>query len=496
MKRLVSSILAALILSSIIGCAAQSEPPGNDTAASGDTNASTTPVEETTKTAASIVTEKYADKDYGGAEIHILSFQPGAHFYSFTSATENELWYEEQTGNALNDAIYDRNRMTEELLNVKIVPEFVSDPTATYKNSVTSSDGAFEAAINRLDYQANIAAEGYSLNLRAIPSIDVTNPWWDEGVVNTFTLFKDKLYFISGDINYYDDYAVQCIYFNERIYSEEGFEYNLYNLVREGKWTFDLLKQMSLASTRDLDGDGKITILKDQYGYADNTSALLHHIYLFGQKLSEIDQNGVLQVSAMSDKMYDVVDKLYAFFNESKAVYVNGYDGSTAFNQSKVLFFTDMIGVISNFRDLEDDFGILPMPRPEEGEPKYSAYVSNGWSTAYSIPKTNQQAERTGVVLEAMSAFSVNTVTTTLYDVMLESKLIRNNDSRDMLSYIFDSKVYDWAGDLAWGSNMVNVFNSLATSNSNTFASSMEKVMKPTNKQLEKLIEAYSGVTE
>lgn len=48
-------------------------------------------VPEIIKTNAMIIKEKYGDLDYGGAEIKILSPQPGAHFYGFSNPTENEL---------------------------------------------------------------------------------------------------------------------------------------------------------------------------------------------------------------------------------------------------------------------------------------------------------------------------------------------------------------------------------------------------------------------
>lgn len=484
-KILTILLLTALILSS--GCASQGDGEPKDT----------TPVqseaetEAETQSAAYIISQKYADKDYGGEEIHILAPAPGTHFYHFTGPEENELWYEEQTGSVLNDAIYDRNRMTEELLNITIVPEFSQDVTLATKSSVLAQDDSFSTVLNRLDYTANLAVDGYLDNLCKIDSMNVENEWWDKDIVSNFTLFNSKLYLISGDINYYDDYAVQAIFFNEKILEDEGSGYNLYQLVRDGKWTFDILKELSISVTRDINGDGVMSTSNDQYGYGDNPSVILHHLYPLGEKMSGTDKDGNLQLTLMSDSMVSAVDTLYSFFAESGAVYYNGYEGSTMFKQGRMLMFTDMIGIISTFRDMENDFGVLPMPKKDESMDRYSAYVSNGWSTAYSIPKSSLDSEKTGVILETMSAFSVDTVTNALYNVMLESKLVRSTDSREMLSYIFDSKVFDWAGDLAWASSVRGIFDNLVNQKSNSYVSSVEKITKGATKSLEKMLELY-----
>ena len=39
----------------------------------------------------------------------------------------------------------------------------------------------------------------------------------------------------------------------------------------------------------------------------------------------------------------------------------------------------------------EADFGILPQPKNDENMSRYKAYVSNGWSTSYTIPCKNPQ---------------------------------------------------------------------------------------------------------
>jgi hypothetical protein len=62
-----------------------------------------------------------------------------------------------------------------------------------------------------------------------------------------------------------------------------------------------------------------------------------------------------------------------------------------------------------------------------------------------------------------------------------------------MLSYVFASKVYDWAGDLAWANDLRSVYVGLLTASSNTFVSSMEKSSAGIQKKLDAFIESYKA---
>ena len=66
---------------------------------------------------------------------------------------------------------------------------------------------------------------------------------------------------------------------------------------------------------------------------------------------------------------------------------------------------------------------------------------------------------------------------TALYDVMLQSKLIRDEESQEMLEYIFASKCYDISGDLAWAAVSRNLSRTSKKS-TNTFVSDMDSRLR------------------
>ncbi|MDD4772008.1 MAG: hypothetical protein PHZ09_00190 [Eubacteriales bacterium] len=451
---------------------------------------------ETDVTAASnadIIRRKYTSNNYDGYNFRILSPKPGSHFYGKTGDNENEIYYEEQTGDILNDAIYKRNFQTEDLLNVKLQPVWADSTdaaTSTLKKSVMAADDGFDILLNRLDFLMNSSTENLLFNILAVDSIDTSNPWWDRNIVSGFTMFNTKLYAISGDINYYDDYAVQAVYFNKSLCADLGFDMP-YDDVAAGKWTFERFAEMTAASSSDLNGDGAFKTDDDRFGYVNHEHSILHLIYAFGERMSSVDSEGMITVNN-SENLVGVVGKLYDFHKDNQAVCLKG-DYIKAFTDGRVMFFAEMVGSLSNFRAMEDDFGVLPMPKGSEEQDRYTAYVSNGWTTAMALPLTSADTERAGTVLEAMSAFSSDTVTAALYDVLLESKFIRDVESQEMLSYVFASKVYDWAGDLSWANDLRSVYVSMLTSSSNTFVSSMEKKIAGIQQKLDAFVESYAA---
>ena len=487
----------SLIAFPIVSCGEEVVISGEDTQTSGDLDETT--AADTGSGNLDAVKAKYgnyADYDYEGYEFRILSPSPGEHFYFKTSAAENEIWYEAENGDTLNDAIYQRNQIAQELLNFELVPVWggtVDEVKTTLQKSIMAASDEFDVVLNRLDYMTNQAAEGGLVNFYDLEKLDVSDPWWDKNIVESFTFYGNKLYALAGDINYYDDYAVQALFMNQRICEELGYELP-YQLVRDGKWTFDEFNKMVKGSSQDLNGDGQVTISDDVIGYVNHNGAMLHMVFTFDQKPTITEADGTITINN-SEPMINTVDILYRFLNESGTdVYINtsGIEYTLAFPEGRVLFFAEMIGAIGGYREMVDDYSVLPMPKGDESMTEYRAYVSNGWTTSYAIPNTNTDIERSATILDTMCAASTDTVMTALYDVMLTSKLIRDEESQEMLEYIFASKCYDISGDLAWGGGLTGIYLGLSKKSTNTFVSDMDSRLAANEKALEDFLASFA----
>ncbi len=426
-----------------------------------------------------------------GEEFVILSPSPGQHFYYITGSEENEIFYEEPSSEILPNAIYSRNRKLEENLGITIKPLW-GGSTDDINNIVTlnntAGDKEFDAIITRLDNEMTYAVDGQLYNIGDIATMNPENRWWDENIVDTFTIYGDRLFVIAGDINYYDDYSVQAVLFNKDLMDELNLPYP-YEAARNGTWTVDMLTEMAEVGKADLNNDDVFTPGSDRLGIADDMDCVLHFLYPYGLTMSTVNKDGEPEVVWANNENAAVVEKVSAIFNSDYAS-TDTANNLSHFRNGKIVFYCSLLGSLPGLRDMENDFGVVPMPKGDPNMDRYMAYISNGWSTAIAIPSTLSvdEALETGMMLECMSAASMDYVTPALYDQLLESRFIRDPESKEMLALVFDSKVYDWAGDLAWANSLRSVYQTIRE-NPSSFSRMMAKIKNPVETALGKLRE-------
>ena len=209
-KTLTVTCILASILLSMAACGDQ-----GGTAVSTDTAAGTAAPETTAEDKLDFLPEGI---DYGGEEYVILDGQAS----SFNDG-ESEVTYkldDIETGDIIAEAVYERTRLTEEALNIKIVNEqvFWDELGETISKSVSAGDSSFEAIIGRLSVLSQAVPNGYLLDLNTIETLDLSNEWWDSQVNASMTV-GGKQCIASGAINYYDDYSITGMAFNKKLFA-------------------------------------------------------------------------------------------------------------------------------------------------------------------------------------------------------------------------------------------------------------------------------------
>ena len=494
-RRFLSFLLIILILSSVVvSCVSRGD--GGETTTAGETQSEgydpdLTALENAKKQYNSAYLETLK-----GREFTILSPSPGEHFYYYNGSGENEIWYDEPSSESLPNAVYQRNRKLEDALGITITPNWGGSVNAV-SDIVTLNDASgsheYDVILNRMDYEMTMASNRQLMSFYDVGSIGLENNWWDQKIVNSFTIYGDKLYVLTGDINFYDDYSVQLILFNKGICDELKFEYP-YQAVRDGKWTLDMMTEMAAVAKHDVNGDDIMTPGVDRFGIGEGIDCIFGYLYSMGLSMSTVGSEGVPEVVWATDKSVAAVEKLYEVFTADYTA-INITENLGYFKKDKILFYSTLLGSISSMRDMETDFGVLPVPKGDPTMDGYGAYMSNGWSTSYAMPKTlaSDEAYDAGVILECMAAASKDTISPVLYEQLLESKLIRDPESKEMLSYVSDSKVYDWAGDLAWADSLRNVYRGVLNNGPSSFTRSLEKVRKPLQSSLDSYCEGLRG---
>lgn len=448
-------------------------------------------VQETVNTTDTVVSEEttfeeaianqYADVDYGGDDFQFLSPAPGGWPYFVVGQEMNEIHYDTTNGEVYNDAVYTRNLHTEELLNINITTNYT--PTNFFEFSsvveklVLAGDTTTDAALGGLNQQITLASSGHLSNLFEIDSLDVKQSWFDQNIIDNYGYKGEKLYCITGALNIFDDLSVPVIYYGKDILNEHGLE-DPSKLVKEGKWTIDNMMTMAETVTVDLNGDGTITLKDDSYGLLDNTGVMIHMMEATGNTMTKQGDDGVPYINTLTETYADAAEFVFMRVVSNDAVHAsdNYEDMTESFMTSRSLFYYELLASIYMFREMDTSFSLLPLPKLNEAQERYVAPVNSVWCSTLSVPVCVEDPERTGTVLNVLNAYSVNTVETALYDLLLGSKLVRDEETTVMIDYALENKQYCWGNGYSWSSSISSVLNKQVNSKTFTVASGMQQV--------------------
>jgi len=481
-KKITTLLLAMLILLQTVACAESSENP-EDASAPAVTSTEVSASEETAaETEAEdnleAVAAQFSGRDYDGYSFRILDREG--------SWETVDVMAEEMTGEAINDAVLERNNLLSEKLNVVVVEQRNSSPYTTMKTAVTAQSDDFDTVTDGLSRLASTVANGIIYDYREIPEVKMENGWWDQHLISGMSV-ANKVFFMTGDISIMDNYGTWCMMFNKDILNDNGLE-NPYDLVHEGKWTLDKLAEMSLVTTVDLNGDGKWTA-DDQYGFISESYNTYGLYICFGEKITDKDEND-LPVFVYSEE-----SAINSIIKSLEVQYSNGcnmglFPGLSREAQFKagggLFYFAGMINITA-FRDSETDFGIIPAPKYDEAQEQYYSTYSPENMTAYSIPVTVADTARVGDILEAMAAFSAYTLTPAYYDKTLMGKSVRDAESEPMIELILNSRNFDLGSIFDWGGTASAV---RGMTDPNTVASTLQKLDKAASKVMTRFLDS------
>ena len=110
------------------------------------------------------------------------------------------------------------------------------------------------------------------------------------------------------------------------------------------------------------------------------------------------------------------------------------------------------------------------------------------------IPMTARDPERTSIILEALCAIGYDKVIPAYFEVALQAKASRDNESADMLDIIKAARIYDLGYYNAtatgeYANQFVNFIDNKSLGRN--FTSWFEGRQRSVNKTLEKVIDAY-----
>lgn len=499
MKKTACSSIS-LFLGCLLAVSALASCGSGDTTTA-DTTANTASVDTTApaETETTRLMPDLPEADYGGYNFRVSHWEhPG-----WESRACHDIYAEAENGETINDAVFARNLVVCEKYNFTISLENVKfDELVTrVRNAVSAGDDAYDLAYLRLFEQKNLVAGGFFVDFNKIPNIDLSKPWWDSGCVDSLTV-DGKLYLAASSINISDENATAGILFNKQIAANQDLG-DLYQLVRDGKWTMDKMHELYSDVSNDVNGDGKMDG-EDLWGFLGGTDVAACFYIGSGGTVVSRDKDGQLYDSLGSEKNFAIVEKVQSIMTDTDNFY-NHHLGTKElkstddneyrdlFSDGHGLFFWSRMDEVTTLRGMETDFGILPTPKFDESQENYISFVSQHIMGLMSIPNTASDLARTGTILEALAAESYYTLTPAYYDVALKSKASRDDESAEMLDIIFSNRVYDLGEYFNFGS-IFDAINTVCQNESKGMASEYEKKKSSFAKALDKWVEEIEGL--
>ena len=369
--------------------------------------------------------------DFGGAEYRILTRSDNNEVFLNAEFTE------EESGEVVDDAVYRRQKLIEERLNVNVVKSITADTVASTKKSVKAADDAYDIIAGYAYFITPLALEGSFVNLSEFPYIDYEKPWWPDSITDHLKI-KNKLYFATGDFTLSLIRAMHCIVFNKQVARDFSVP-NLYQLVRDGEWTLDKLGETVKSVSKDVNGDGKWGI-EDIYGLA--TLSYDEYFPAFQLSMTETNADGTLGLAIYNEKFVDAYSRMYEIAHcdasySIKALFANRDDEKTLFRENRLLFNFVLLTDCELYRDMESDYGILPHPKYDKAQDSYYT-VSHDYYSLLCVPVTADPAkyQMVGAFTEAVAAEGYRSVTPAYFDVALKNKYSRDDESSQILDML------------------------------------------------------------
>ena len=392
---------------------------------------------------------------------------PDVYFEGFTFTflshrEESDDWYqpdpreiiaETETGAPINDAVFRRNAILSERYGFELDLVTNTDAVSILRRAVTAGDDLYGAVLLFNNHAPNAVQGGLLADVGMLTYVDWDKPWWDNAIKGMSVLGRNFL--LAGDLMILDNEATNAIIFNKDLMRDLGRPLP-YDLVDAGEWTLGAMEEMMRGAAADLDGSGVMTADGSRWGFVTYDDALHAFLVGGGGALAEKDENDVPVMSFATERNVLIFDRAMDIMLSDYTLNIQrdvdpGGDGNpnwtrtirTTFEEDRALFMWVRMRVVEKFRGMESDFGILPIPKFDAGQPEYRSVVNPWTGVMLGVPITVSDPERTSIILEAMSAESRYTLQPAYYDIVLTRQFARDEESEAMLDLIFSTRVYD-----------------------------------------------------
>ena len=457
MKKILCLLLASLMLLSLVACGETTDEPTVESQEQGN-------VTEQETADQNYVCDLPSNLKFPGETINIL--------YANVNNKGDELVSEKLGLGVVSDAVYERNIAVQEMLGgikFEFYPEDDAKLVVTSQTlDIQGNTGDYDIVVNGTYLSVQPAMEGKYLNLSVLDHINTDKHYWTQGYNDMVTFTDSEMQFLaSGPIAISMFRFMYLTLYNKTLFVDNQIP-DLYETVKEGKWTLDYQYSIVKDHYVDKDGDSKASE-GDFYGFVtgDTISVDPYMVASDIHMITKDSETGDLMYNAEAlGNLSDLCDKVQLLYNDA-STYV--YKGATYddvpynyiiehFTDGNALMVTTMfLKMETNFESLAAlSYGIAPMPKFSEIQKSYYSYVQDQVTSfgISSVVGDIDRQEMLAAVLEAMAYHSYKLVRPAYYETALSDRYMQDPQSKEVLDTIFDTLYFDFS------STCSNIFTS------------------------------------
>ena len=371
--------------------------------------------------------------DFGGAKVIVLG--PDSDIFKY------EILTDELNSEPVNDSVFNRQKYVEDRLNVVLEETFID--TDSFNNEVAkqhaSGDNNYQMFAGSTVWFAQCVFDGYLTDLYEVDYLDFSRPWWS-GLFIKEAEVGGRLFLTTGSLALTTNRFIYVMFYNKRLtddYSSSIPELgDIYNIVNDGKWTYDMMRSLAGGIYEDLNGNSEKDA-EDLYGFNmyDFDAAWSG----FDMRILGRDEDGWLTPDLNEDKVFDAYEKLRQLVFETEGSFVDdSLEKAEEMFAGGLLMFAE--GEMKSaetpaLRNMADEYGLIPFPKYDEAQKNYYSGAHDQY-VSFSIPVTNPDPGTTGAVMEAMASFAYRDTVPKYLDIALKGKYMSDAYSRRMVDLI------------------------------------------------------------
>ncbi len=413
----------------------------------------------------------------------------------------------EDTGEVVSSAVYGRNLEVEEKFNIKfdlIATETSLSATAQpFVNAVSAGDHLYDIYNGTQCYTIRLYTKGYFTNMADDKYIDWDKPWWKVEYMDELQLGGTR-FFLFSDATFGMLRNAGCVYFNKTIMNDTFHlsDEDIYKMVFDGKWTFDLYTQYVADAYQDLNGNGQVDT-DDLLGSISTTyKSVEHYQYPCEIRTTARDKDGKPYFILNNERTVKFAEKLYKLYFETKGFIIPknedpDVDMLDHFVNGKTLFLASWFYQSGLMRDMKADYGIIPYPKLDETQEEYKSLVHDGCDLMcipVTIPKDHLSV--IGAVIEDLSVGAYRTVTPAYFEMALKGKYSRDNTSSQILDMLADNLTTDFGYGYSYTLKNIGMLRPLIQNKTKDFASWYASTSPAAQTALDELITAFLEATK